>query len=393
MKFTSQTLIDLQSGKRESTLRTLSYGRGVNIVNLKFTVDQFELLNDLTLDVDFLEDRAFGQNNVNLILYLGKHYKLKCNLQDDANNVEYITTIYRENVDYNDMLGKGFIPCPSVKLPYYREIIEMFRLGMPEDEIILWYGVKDPYAYLCKNVFWSVVSKSYLDNSAQQGDSYPILFFDLDMIYKSMRPKTDMSMFETANSIYYTKLEEDAIPVTRYAKGMSKGLYYGDRPVDKCGYFYYHEPESTTYLTYNLVITSFNKTTAAKLFLKKLPTIDPELAVEIDELVKETERNIEFHIAGLLPHDLMMTRSQFENFYNVYSGEENMIIEGQTPVYVGVKLDMYGKEDDLDQPLCKAARLLGYDLVILTHMVGSHQIVTEILDTRDDSFSHLRFKR
>ena len=40
------------------------------------------------------------------------------------------------------------------------------------------------------------------------------------------------------------------IPVTRYAAGMSKGLYWDERPQDICGTFYYHEPESTTYLAY-----------------------------------------------------------------------------------------------------------------------------------------------
>jgi hypothetical protein len=39
--------------------------------------------------------------------------------------------------------------------------------------------------------------------------------------------------------------------------------------------------------------------------------------------------------------------------------------------------------------LCKAAASLGYDIIILTHMIGSHQVVTEVLDTREDSSKYL----
>ncbi|CAK7995034.1 Hypothetical protein POVR1_LOCUS552 [uncultured virus] len=59
--------------------------------------------------------------------------------------------------------------------------------------------------------------------------------------------------------------------------------------------------------------------------------------------------------------------------------------------YIGEIGKMYAIEDDFDQPICKIAHAKGIDIVTLTHMVGSHQVVTEILDTRDrsDSFKSL----
>jgi hypothetical protein len=56
-------------------------------------------------------------------------------------------------------------------------------------------------------------------------------------------------------------------------------------------------------------------------------------------------------------------------------------------------LGMYAVEDPLDQVVCKFAKYLGFDTVILTNMIGSHQIVSEVLDTRlrAQSFNSLIF--
>jgi RNAse (barnase) inhibitor barstar len=48
-----------------------------------------------------------------------------------------------------------------------------------------------------------------------------------------------------------------------------------------------------------------------------------------------------------------------------------------------------GQLDVLDQPLCKMMKYLGIDTIILQHEVGEHDAVTEILDARDSSYSHL----
>ena len=63
--------------------------------------------------------------------------------------------------------------------------------------------------------------------------------------------------------------------------------------------------------------------------------------------------------------------------------------------YAAHLLGYYAKEDSLDQILCDLARKFGYDVVILTNMVGSQQIVTEVLDTRprEESFANLHYLR
>jgi hypothetical protein len=48
-----------------------------------------------------------------------------------------------------------------------------------------------------------------------------------------------------------------------------------------------------------------------------------------------------------------------------------------------------GAADGLDQPLCNLARKLGIDTLILQSEVGRRDAVTEILDTRSDSYTHL----
>ena len=55
--------------------------------------------------------------------------------------------------------------------------------------------------------------------------------------------------------------------------------------------------------------------------------------------------------------------------------------------YVGRFLGLYAKEDDFDQSICIAVRAKSIDIIILTDMIGSHQVVTEILDTRERSVS------
>ena len=54
---------------------------------------------------------------------------------------------------------------------------------------------------------------------------------------------------------------------------------------------------------------------------------------------------------------------------------------------------MYASEDYLDQEICKMGRERGLDIIVLTHMIGMYQVVTEILDcrNRDISFQRLLF--
>lgn len=218
--------------------------------------------------------------------------------------------------------------------------------------------------------------------AVERASSIALKMYAPELLYKeSNRPITDMSLFRSPLSL--TCKREDIVaskiaiegeawqiaPVTRYALGMSKGLYYSDDtlPVDICGTSYYMEPKSTTLLAYKTSLKAFNKTNACR-----------KLGVRT-----EAYSEIEDHIEGDLPLDLMMTPEE--------TGNEDGANLPPVPHYAAEYLGLYAAEDHLDQPLCIAARNAGYDIVVLENMVGSFQIVTEVLDTRsrEDSFKSL----
>lgn len=176
---------------------------------------------------------------------------------------------------------------------------------------------------------------------------------------------------------------------------VSQGLFYGDRPDDICGYFYYAEPQSTTYLAYNRALVAFNKTDAAEKLLAE--NEDEELRSSLESLRFNENTPLRGlilqHMNGTFPEDLRFTVEEAEDLLGYDDGVDDDLFRSPTKVYMGKRMELYAYEDKLDQPLCRAAARLGYDIVILTHMVGSHQVVTEVLDTREDSIKHLWFQK
>lgn len=405
-------LAALSNSERPEAVRYLQRGNGIRIAALQFTEEQFELLKGIIFNVELVENKAFELQNYNLIKYLAKHHQLKCNLTDNVNNLENgIATIYKEDADFNDMILRGFIPYPGLNSKYI-SIVEMYKQGLTDEEIAYTINLESThtlepenvYATLSANPFWSMVTIEYIKKEAQKANSFPILFFNLDLLYSSMRPKNDMTMFQTCNSNYYDKLPSiNTIPVTRYAGGMSKGLFYGERPKDACGYFFYYEPESTAYLAYNRELRAFNKTDACRKLYYEMEDKDPDheyTQILYDDVInmKDSDMLIEMHIEGDLPSDLMFTAQEFNDLIQQEDLEIEIVIRdnpitSSRKVYMGKTMGLYAGEDHLDHILCVSAGFLGYDIVILENMVGSHQVVTEVLDTREDSFSHLWFKR
>jgi hypothetical protein len=277
-------------------------------------------------------------------------------------------------------------------------------------------------------------------NAVSKADSSMLLLYAPDLVYKgSSRPKTDMSLFRNPNSITVRRQDIkdntvningelwNVVPVTRYATGMKRGLFHGEeRPTTICGTFYYHEPESTTLLAYKTQHISFNKTTAyielnvhesngSGLYYKdttkeEYPPTRPYLksqrgpndTVQYAEYVGSsvepgTEDYAPFniydvsllldHALGLLPSDLKMNLEDIRRLrrFPMKGGEQGI------KYYAGELLDLYAHEDAFDQPLCHHACKKGIDILIFTNMVGSFQVVSEVLDTRsrEDSFKSL----
>lgn len=225
--------------------------------------------------------------------------------------------------------------------------------------------------------------------------SLPLVLYARDTLYKSMRPRTDMMLFRQATSLtYQTKrkineyeyLLDDqlvAVPVARYASGMTRGLYYEGNS-EFCGTFFYYEPDSTTFLTYESSKTYRNKHAAMFDYDEDHKYVDYS-DNRVEKYFKHPEE---------FPDDLRMTPREYNSFMNrmnqeIASEEDDELDEKKR--YVGAKLGLYAIEDEYDQEICTGAREAGIEVIILTHMIGSRQVVPEVLDTREriDCFSHL----
>lgn len=154
----------------------------------------------------------------------------------------------------------------DVNSPYFSDYINGI---MSIDEIKFWYTSIDVLFLeeLNNEARWKYNTiETHKENSITTSNSLPLLLNTPELVYKiSKRPITNMSLF--INLLISQKKYIYVIPVTRYAFGMKKGMYYGrdNEPQNEqkyVGTFYYNEPESNTLLGYNTYYKSFNKYTA-----------------------------------------------------------------------------------------------------------------------------------
>jgi hypothetical protein len=294
-------------------------------------------------------------------------------------------------VDNNlEMARAGFLPEKN------SDVIEGLILhGMTEEENIFWYGDPKKLA-LCSKVWIFATVEYWRQHALRTADSLPLLMYAPELVYTgSRRPRNDMAMFRTINSLtakreqltqinqyeYIVTLNGPqaetcfCIPVTRYASALNRGLYFNENVDDFKGTFYYYEPESTTFLLYQRARTFRNKETA-------MDKLDDEMAHEK-------------HMVGM-PEDLIMTPEQIQTYKGVNFPESKRQLVPRiatTARYAGMLLGLFAQEDEFDQSLAVMAEEAGLHILILTHMVGSHQIVTEVLDARprDESFRCLLY--
>lgn len=233
-------------------------------------------------------------------------------------------------------------------------------------------------------------------DAIESANSIKLMFPAPDLLYEgSKRPVTDMSLFRNslsikakADNIIDGRITIDGqiwniIPVTRYASGMSRGQFFKREAKEEIyGTFYYLEPESSTGLVYRTALKAFNKTDA----MIKLGILNIKQP-GVSDIVTEAG----LHIRGYYPRDLIMTPMQASELKRWRYAWEDDIQDSvdpamlpQIPHYAGDYLELYAEEDLFDQPLCIAAKAAGYDIIILESMVGGFQIVTEVLDARDE---------
>ena len=289
-------------------------------------------------------------------------------------------------LDQRALILAGLIPR---SVPMSSPWIADWLAGASEEDILFWHGI--PLNILLSIMMdepWTYKTiEQYKRDAISTASSLPLMLYAPDMMYKqSKRPVTDMSLFRTPTSRTASRNELstgqinidgeiwNVVPVTRYAAGMSSGLYYGDRPTTACGIFYYLEPESTTYLAHKTEMRAFNKTAATS---------------ALGHAATNENEHITRHMNGTYPRNLMLTAAQVQKMEPSSSVSIENVSESTH--YAGERLGMYAEEDSLDQDLCVLADRAGYDVVILESMVGRYQVVTEVLDTRNrsDSFSSL----
>ena len=390
---------------------------------------------------------AYNKRYYNYILQYQKikqisnEYYISFTYSDDS-NIQYIieycelkllegnkvVNIYIDSINNpRDLLKYRLVPnymigIEDISLPYninYNEILGMIYLGYSDNEIRFWYHVDTDITIddiLRRIRVWSYISKKFIrDNLIPESKSVPILFTFPDMLYSSNRPITNMEVFQTPYSNYYNNINDmsfisnNYIHVTRYSSGMSRGLYKRESTQEFCGTFYYLEPESTTLLICNY-ITMFNKFTTARYFVSNYSHIlSRELINDFNEKIEEIISYSPIILdwsEGRIRDDFKYTPTEMEQIFNpmfIYKHDKypksNDYIEplnrsNEKRFYVGNRF-LYSREDGFDQPLCLAMQELGIEVLILTHMIGSHQVVTEVLDARDrtDSFNNLWFKR
>ena len=169
------------------------------------------------------------------------------------------------------------------------------------------------------------------------------------------------------------------IPVVRYQRGMSHGLFLSKQSTNEhkyCGLFYYFEPESIIVNRCHKVLIVPNKTTGVYLLSKSRQLIDYLYDHSLyDEQVSEQE--------------LLISRSsEMDQNYLMKNLCLSNMIAGE---YYTHRNCNYALEDFLDQPLCILARQYNYDAIILAYMTGRNRVVTEFLDVRGyQGFKHLR---
>jgi hypothetical protein len=285
------------------------------------------------------------------------------------------------------LLAAGFVPYTFMNK---EAVINWYKYGGDIKTLEYWQGpgrVRDVRNIAYVKVWHFRTMDYYKLIGLRTGGNDGLYIFYKHLLYKSNRVKTDMGLFRSPGNHAISKKKLNAegtvvldgevwntIPVTRYAGGMSRGAFFRKSKETFCGTFYYHEPESTTLLAYKTSITAFNKT-------------DALLKLGITNARTSRIKMLQSHMDGTLPADLMMTPLEYYEAGladKAYTSIEEVSRITQTKYYVGMlpSIDLYASEDWLDQELCLALKEKAIDVAILTHMVGSHQVVTEVLDSR-----------
>lgn len=304
-------------------------------------------------------------------------------------------------------------------------MIEMMRNEWDEETITFFFG-RTPMSLFKLLPNWFYGSVEYMfDRAVKDNIALPLLLYAPNYTYSSLRVKTNMIKYQLPDSyIYsdelYTILATQGYnfyPVSRYATSAESSLYFESSSDKKyCGTFYYFEADSNTWLAFKTSFTYQNKYEAyldlkAKIyphfkkyynFLTRLykDSLNEHLENSHKETIKTPENFFEYFeketqeiinkSRGFYTGDLDVYQTPQEIYHN-YHTELNLSRPpaSDRKIYIGRWLDLYADEDIYDQFLCTSAQFLGLDVLVFTSMIGTLQLVQEILDTRPRAESYL----
>lgn len=197
-----------------------------------------------------------------LIDKLSNHHKfvkrpfLEINAEEDLEKAKslleknFVWVKLNESIPLEKMINYGFVPLKKVNI--FKSLFEDFLAGMTLDEIMFWSKSTHFFRIFKRLVegqelrkweeiykYWMYPTQEIIRKKAlKKADSFYLLMLFPDLLYKeSKRPITTMDDFKVPD---YLKLEAkpsgDKIllkekkyflsPVTRYSKGMSRGLFF-----------------------------------------------------------------------------------------------------------------------------------------------------------------------
>lgn len=242
----------------------------------------------------------------------------------------------------------------------------------------------------------------------------------------SQRPVTNMTTLPGGSEM---KEGELYLPIIRYSS-----LYHSaeNRQESDCGLFYFYEPESSSLLHLGVTALFGSKPHAYTIFAVELlrrgiesingmPVVDyntfddygqgiyniyyqkmrqlPPWRYARHQSGDATKQWLEFRQQDIGKKDYFVEHSMipfYENIINdpynvhkIYHMDTSSLYPSDKSLnwhYSGLKA---GNFDDIDQNICLFGRSLGLDTIIFQHEIGEYRSVTEILDTREDSYDHI----
>lgn len=355
-----------------------------------FSIREFMPEATTNIDYDDMHDEIsqkrvyMAQNNMEMVPFPAKQY---------LENYNNAMLVFR----FKQLLWNGILPDTSSideGLQYEKRMEDIVFRRYNEATFEFWYDttVSEFIKELALRLPWFLYS---LEAARRRGitkaDSFALLFVGpthLNVYKESRRPVNDMSMFRVAGSKTFERVPEGErykhfFPVTRYASGMHKSLFFGSNDqAQYCGTYYYLEPESSCFLYLKNPLFAKNKVDAyEKLSGSPLP--------ENDSRAGDAELAQKY-----VGDDLNYTPGQYITAIGQSPGsKKNMALNWNRTFFCGFILGVYALEDGFDQDICELAKDKKHDGIVLEHLVGSRQIVAEVYDTRSrqESLENLHF--